>query len=840
MSPIYRFFIANDSSDLLKNAAITYDKTVSLSGSGPLAKVSLAAQPGYFAADILSEISLNDRLVFPEQGYDKCGYDLARAAGYAAVGHVDSIAGFSLSLARTGVYDVFYISGPGTKGNLPPVYKARQCYPIYDDKLTVKYAKENNYKFFRKSLDGKLKFVRDDYDYIMSASLGSYNVILIEKSNDDGKTWSTYFEGYFRKTDCSINTLDRIIEVKLSTLDMYDRLIAGLDNEYNLIALAPEIVQIQMAKNPILQIYSLGESVVSSYSPGGIYWEQECEAISDESELNNTHGFSFKSPRADYRAIIISGEIHYLVIASSISGYDYTFRSLDSQIELRRKSSSNLAELVIGGSVVASKTIMRTAYEKAFTFNTTYAVDAVISKIFYTRVIHDNPNSGTVNVDIKNKTQFGNFHNYKYATPYDLSDLLYIEVSDAISSGPTEFGQRQPGEYYKYPQVPADTGLGPWFPISKTTWGYYAYWLSDPFILDAMQQLLVSEFTLRHAYSLASCLDKLVKEVEPLLVHENAEAYSRFFYGGYNPLSGDSYQLFIAPITNVLEGEYNQPAQKMPITLKNIFEMLEDCFRVYWFLDGNKLRLEHITFFENGGSYYENTAVQLDTTKLMHPRSKKSWSDLENEYEYDLDNEPSRYEFSWADDSSAPFDGYPLEIHANYLKGKTEKIQVNKFSTDVDLMLANPEGFSRDNIALLGASYISEAKAKVNTVRVPVKEKYETFRIDYILQNGYLSFANLVPKYFTRNLPSLDVTVNNEPLQELIYDWGLPEDLQPGKFKKQKISIPIGEDDPDTNKLIGTSVGNGAIEEMKINLPSRVAEITLRHNLEPKNYDTEE
>jgi hypothetical protein len=227
---------------------------------------------------------------------------------------------------------------------------------------------------------------------------------------------------------------------------------------------------------------------------------------------------------------------------------------------------------------------------------------------------------------------------------------------------------------------------------------------------------------------------------------------------------------------------------------------------------------------------------------MIHPRSKKPWSALEGEYEYDVDRMPERYEFGWADDSSIPFEGYPIEIQASYVKkGQIEQIKVDGFSTDIDFMLACPANFNNDNNVLVAAFPIDpgtnsgfrtfvkkDTKPQFRELRV--EEKYGP--VTYSLQNGFLSFADLVPKYYVYNLPSLNALINNELLIDRINDWDLPEDLKPGKFKTQKISIPIGADDANTLYLIRTSLGLGTIDEMKINLSSRLAEITLLHDLD--------
>ena len=56
--------------------------------------------------------------------------------------------------------------------------------------------------------------------------------------------------------------------------------------------------------------------------------------------------------------------------------------------------------------------------------------------------------------------------------------------------------------------------------------------------------------------------------------------------------------------------------------------------------------------------------------------------------------------------------------------------------------------------------------------------------------------------------------------------------VKPARHKKQEIELPIGPNDPDMYKLVHTNLGNGQIEDIKINLSSRLAKITLIHDTE--------
>ena len=64
-------------------------------------------------------------------------------------------------------------------------------------------------------------------------------------------------------TDCTVNNDDKLITVQPDTDDEYNDVLAGIEKEYNLIELAPEINFVTIRKRPLIQIYVPGDSVVS-------------------------------------------------------------------------------------------------------------------------------------------------------------------------------------------------------------------------------------------------------------------------------------------------------------------------------------------------------------------------------------------------------------------------------------------------------------------------------------------------------------------------------------------------------------------------------------------------
>ena len=129
-------------------------------------------------------------------------------------------------------------------------------------------------------------------------------------------------------------------------------------------------------------------------------------------------------------------------------------------------------------------------------------------------------------------------------------------------------------------------------------------------------------FTIRDTYPLASVISVLLAKIAPGITHEGTTDYSKFLYDETNPITNVDQRLFITPKSNLVTAGYDQPAQKAPITLKRITDMLRDCFRCYWFIDEqNRFRIEHIQYFRNGGSYSGSPVVGIDLTTQKVPRN---------------------------------------------------------------------------------------------------------------------------------------------------------------------------------------------------------------------------
>ena len=172
-----------------------------------------------------------------------------------------------------------------------PIYKfeltigedTQRAFPIWRDDLTKDFELQSNQQFFRAKLSGKLTFESVDYERIVAADFDAQFLLEIFISYDAGETWTSYWNGTFWKTDCEFDGDAETVVVTPTVNDQYNDVLAGLEKEYNLIELLPDIVPVKMDKRPMIQVYVPGQSVIGCFL-SGMWWEQECESV----EANET------------------------------------------------------------------------------------------------------------------------------------------------------------------------------------------------------------------------------------------------------------------------------------------------------------------------------------------------------------------------------------------------------------------------------------------------------------------------------------------------------------------------------------------------------------------------
>lgn len=629
-----------------------------------------------------------------------------------------------------------------------PIYKfeltaestTQRAFPIYKDDLAKDFEKESGQEFFRAKLSGKLTFESDDYTFIVSQAFDTQFVLEIFISYNAGQSWASYWRGTFWKTDCEFDNDAKTVVVQPTVWDQYNDVLAGLDKEYNLIELAPEIIPVKADKRPMVQVYVPGQSVVGCFL-SGMWWEQEAEPESDETKLVNDFKFALNkvmtiadvsgsmSPQLPTMFSLITngnarfnpqqqgsqeftGTDYKLVYAygasSGGSQYSWTIIRISDNVSLWSYAVTNQAPLALPVNI----TLTPVADSGATGNVTLYVHDIPV----YSRYVCDTLTINSLDTyPIPADDIVENNRNYTRVIGYYFPDTIYFSTS--LTSTPNQWGLYQPGQYYQPPYLYWNPEL---FPVARNAWGRVSIWFTFYAFDWIVEESGRQSFTIRHAYPLSSVISVLLAKIAPGITHDATTDYSQFLYG--TNLIGITQTLLITPKSNIVTAGYDQPAQKAPITLKNVLDMLRDCFRCYWFIDNqNRFRVEHIQYFRNGGSYSGSPVVGIDLTTQKVPRNGKEWAFARNQYKFDKPEMASRYQFGWMDDVTQLFEGFPIDIISKYVNpDNIEQIDVSKFTSDIDYILLNPGEISKDGFALLAA--IAEKATKTSTAGESLNE----------------------------------------------------------------------------------------------------------------------
>lgn len=711
--------------------------------------------------------------------------------------------------------------------------------PNYKDDLTLDYELETNQRFYRAKLSGKINFVRADYDIINDAPFDSEFFLYIEKSDDWGQTYNQYYKAKFMKTDCTFNDDDKLVTVQPETIDQYNDVLAGLEKEYNLIELAPQIEFLTIRKRPLIQIYVPGDSIVSCFL-GGTNWEQDANATTDQNTLIQTYHFALCNI---LKEIQITSHGSPTVISGLYTGRMATGASADVfegklYPELNVNYYIYITQQRIGGLPFGAVAVeIRKQSDDTAMFRYTKVTTSPFDTLeFDLTAVEGSGATGTMHADMKSYNIYARYlvdvdkiddldtyplssddivdnnRNYRRAIGYAI-DVAFI--SNNFSDTPTEWGLADSGKYFEPPySIYGQT----FYPIARSTWRYASLWFGFYLMDWILEEKARKAYTLRDAFTLSSCINVLLKEFAPRVTHEATPEYSQFLYNKNNPISGWSFKLLISQKSNIINGEHKTPAQKAPITLQQIMTMLRDIYKCYWYIEDGKFKIEQVSWFRNGGSYGYNPIIDYDLTQLENVRNGKKLAFATSEYSFDKVDMPERYQFEWMDDVTTPFEGLPIEITSKYVTaGKIEEINISNFTSDIDLMLLNPGAISADGFALFAAVTPSGG----GQLELPFTRQ-TVDNVEYYLQNGYLAFINIQPTYWVYDMPARNFKINNFPN----YAIGIE------RKKKQTLNFPAGTTDPNPMQLVKTYIGNGQVDKLSVNLCSRNIKATLKYDTE--------
>ncbi len=409
---------------------------------------------------------------------------------------------------------------------------------------------------------------------------------------------------------------------------------------------------------------------------------------------------------------------------------------------------------------------------------------------------------------------------------------LTLHQTRATSSKPTKYGMDDYGDYFtsNFLNPYTDLFYGKPIPVSRSAWANTSIWVTFNDSWRDFEAKFRLEYILKDAYSLADVISTMLKEIDPRLKHEGTSEYSQFLYSGTSPLSFDTarngYKVYITPKSNVLKGNYDQAAQKAELSFEQLMDMLRNCFRCYWFIDEyNRFRIEHISYFLKGMSY-TNPTSQFNLTQELDKFNKKAALYCQKENEFDKSDLSSRYEFDWMDDCTDAFGNNSIDVISKYIqKDKTESINADAFSSDVDLMLYAPDKFTSDGFALL--------IARASDGKVPIVNVTTLKDDEYIGPLGDGQYSANPQNYLASWLYLMRYYMYDMPAYSIKYDGIISIDAMRvvgiKRCMKHNIEFPSNTINIDIQRLITTDFGNGYIEEMSTNIDTEMTKMELRY-----------
>lgn len=725
MNPIYKFVINKDSSrNLLNPAQVTTE-----AGGRRSAYIPVTLGKNYAIRNVRGEA------VSARWEFYTGTYNLAYTSGGTETGDIVS----GIAYVRVYFPERYSVDDWGvfeTSVKRFEYFEGR-VFPIFKDDLSKDYELQSNERFFRAKLSGKLTFEGPDYDWIIAQTFDFEFLLTLYISHDAGNTWSEYWRGTFWKTDCEFDRDAETVEVTPTVADQYTAVLAGIDKEYNLIDLLPEIVPVRVDKRPMIQVYVPGQTVIGCFL-SGMWWEQECESVTNEVQLTTKYRFAKNN---SVRICDVSGQMTPQLpelftlsnpgLSSLGSMTDGTY-TISIQRTGNQENLYNLWQISRNsdGTVLWAASQYGTNEPEipySITLQPVSGSGATGNVVLdfrdvavYARYVLDVEKLGNLNTyQIPTDDLVPDNRNYRRVIGYSGNNIYF---STRLSTTPTKWGIYQPGQYYMPPYM---LGNSEFFPVSRGAWGRVSIWFLFNLVDTLAEKQARAEFILRDAYPLSSVISVLLAQIAPDVTHQPTEEFSQFLYGTpyVNP---EKQTLFITPKSNVISANYDQPAQKAPITLRNVLDMLRDCFRCYWFVDEqNRFRIEHVRYFMNGGAYTGTPEIGENLTVQTVPASGKPWAFARDRYNFDKPDTASRYQFRWMDAVTELFEGAPIDIVSKYVDPENiENIDVSKFTSDIDYILLNPADISKDGFVLLAGEFLEIISGQSSSTSVTASSPY--------------------------------------------------------------------------------------------------------------------
>lgn len=390
-------------------------------------------------------------------------------------------------------------------------------------------------------------------------------------------------------------------------------------------------------------------------------------------------------------------------------------------------------------------------------------------------------------------------------TPYDtivMMDGGDITRSTSVTDQPTRWGKDTDGNYFTRPSSDQ-------LPVCSSTWDTASYWWAPSAAFQSASAALSHGKFIRHAYPFFSVLQRLVEKIDAGVTFAQSPEYSVFFFAERTKLDidpidgvGGLFDIFLAPMTNVTKDDYDTPAKKMQLSVKSLLDLLSDAYQCYWYIDeARRLRIEHLTYFEQGMTYTPEDTEPVDLTALVDRFIKGQTLYGQGEVTYDTSDLSSRYELTWGDSGSEYFNDYALDVGGRIVKTASKaSVGISDFAADVTMMMAYPSNFSDDSVALITTEADGGVTSEIVQMQLATGSGAQV-----VINNYYASWPFLLRLWrrYVYASPYIAIT-------DFFYDPRCTEGLTRADFRTTSITLPsTGEE--LAGRSVKTHVGTGYV-----------------------------
>ena len=724
-----------------------------------------------------------------------------------------------------------------------------ECHPIVDDDAAIDFQQQTNEVFYRAKLNGSLAF-RFEFDDIMAKGYNYEHIVVLQWYDEDNNTWSEVWKGRFALTDCEIDFDTKTISVQPETVDRYTQVLDHLEDEYNLLKIAPVQQPVSILIRPLLQVYALNDSSISNCI-GGNSWIASCDTIG-KGHIAGYH-FTLKIERIAFVVNFNSGWTHgeqtVILLGEPSYDYDHVIDGIHRAFYVTGKYYDTFYDEYRDMQVLAGLTQYpdesvfglrlqvdgQTGTTITYTFERDEAGTAPAVSIYsgLTSVDDSNAQWDKIYARILMQTEDASWLGYplydlasddmaganlNYNKIAELAGIQNVLSSDTVPT-PTEWGQAYTDMYFTRPT----TGGKHWNPVGQGLWKYISWWYEDEMPQSAYNNVTAQRI-IKDAYKVPSILLRLFQKTGMA-----PQGLISRVLNGNNDYVGEPFFLCMTPKSNVISSYYDTPAQNAPITLQKMLSMLKQAYKIYWHIDENGyIHFEHISYYDNGQSYTETTpALLVDLESQLHTNTKNNKVFGQNKIKFDKADMPELFTFGWSDSQTKPFDGWQIKgLDAYVSKGQNEEKIIGDFDTDIDFVLSSPNDVSKEGFFLFacpvsGGVIHYGMNVQKFTITDEAGEEY-----DISIQNADGAFFKIHNSFWRYQLPCENVNINNKNTTA----------ITTGRFKVQSVEFAdvvmadILKNVDECMKVLRTQQGDGHIKNLSINLNSLKAKGDLVFN----------